>query len=310
MQILTFRRCTVVSLLILISLSGALVARAGPREDLERLVREVQAAPADVALRERVIAAALALKPAPVLPDAAERHLARGEAAVERAKSATDFALAVREFDAASRVAPWHAPAYFNLGVAQEKAGQPKDAIGSFKLYLLAAPGASDAAAVKKRLYKLEFDAEQATAAAASPKSAIADLVGTWVLRDGDAGHPLIRDYFFRAEADGADGLRLTFSHHAIIRNSLNQSTASPYRSAVLRLKIRGNEIGGNHDLRFTDDCLLPPESAGLRGYVANDRKRLDIDMTRAYRMIGMLANGCTYFQGTFSDRWSIKKSD
>lgn len=159
---------------------------AGPREDFERLVREVQAAPADDGLRERAIRAAQALKPPPALPKEATRLLARGEAAIERAQSPADYQNAIREFRAATDVAPWHASAYFNLAVAQEKSGKSREAIQSYKHYLLAAPQAADAAQVEKRIYKIEYDAE-ASAAEAAKKAAEArrfdNLTGSWQMR-------------------------------------------------------------------------------------------------------------------------------
>lgn len=298
-------------ILTLTVLLTALPAAAAPREDFDRLVREVQAAPQDAALRERVIAAARALKPPPALPEAAERHLARGEAAIERAKSPADFVLAVREFEQATRAAPWHAAAYFNLGVAQEKAGQPKDAIGSFKLYLLAAPGASDAAAVKKRLYKLEFDAEQATAVApdAKPKSALTDLLGTWVYREGDPAD-LVRDLFFRAEGDGVDSLRLTYSHQVVVANPAGWPaayTAPPFRRGVLRIRLRAHELSGNFELDYGDSCKRPNDSDRLEGHLATDRKRMVIDLRR--NVYGFTA-GCSIVESKRNDRWNLRKAD
>lgn len=87
----------------------ALPAAAGPREDFERLIREVQVAPQDAALRERVIAAALALKPPPAVPAEARRHLARAQGAIELAKTPADMQLAIGEFDQALRLALWWA---------------------------------------------------------------------------------------------------------------------------------------------------------------------------------------------------------
>lgn len=291
-------------MLMLTAFLAALPVLAGPREDFDRLVREVQAAPQDAALRERVIAAAQALKPPPALPEGAERHLARGEAAIERAKAAADFEIAVREFEQASRAAPWHAAAYFNLAVAQEKAGKPKDAIGSFKRYLLAAPGASDAAAVRKRLYKLEFDAEQAAQAPSPPASAARSLAGTWVLRQDLVA---VQDSYFRAEVDGSDTLRLSYTHHVTVANPHNVSTQSRYRQVGLRLKLQGNEVYGNFDIRTTNDCLMPPESGRLAGHLSNDRRRLELDLTRPFND---LISDCARQSGTRTDRWTFRKID
>ena len=101
------------------------------------------------------------MKPAPAMSEEAQKHLGRGQAAVEIAKTSEDFLLAISEFKKALRLAPWLANAYFNLAVVQEKAGQFNEAMQNYKLYLLAAPSASDAQDVKTRIYGLELKAER-----------------------------------------------------------------------------------------------------------------------------------------------------
>ena len=87
----------------------------------------------------------------------ARRHMDRGQAAVEMAKAPEDYAPAIKEFEQAIRLAPdWPAP-YYNLGLAQEKAGKFSDAITSLKQYLRLAPNASDAETVKTLINKLEY---------------------------------------------------------------------------------------------------------------------------------------------------------
>lgn len=134
-------------------------------------------------LRTRVIALAAKIRPPLSLPKEAQRSLARGEAALERAKSPADFAAAIRDFHEATRLAPWHARAYFKLAVAQEKSGKPREAVQSYKHYLQAAPRAKDAAQVEKRIYAIEHDAE-ASAAEAARKNAeakrIEGMAGAW----------------------------------------------------------------------------------------------------------------------------------
>ncbi len=152
------------SLLIVVFTFLVLAAGANaqsPREQLQQMVEQLQKTPTDNALREKIIKLAAEIKPALALPEEAERRMARGEAAFERAKEPAEYANAVREFQAAATAAPWFATPYFNIGVAEEKADHPKEAMESFRWYLLAAPDAKDAAEVKKRLFKLEYAAEQ-----------------------------------------------------------------------------------------------------------------------------------------------------
>jgi tetratricopeptide (TPR) repeat protein len=91
----------------------------------------------------------------------ARRYLARGEAALEMAKSPDEYDLAAKEFQEAARLAPtWPVP-FYNLGLVYEKAGKLKEAIASLGEYLRLAPEASDAAEVKERIYKLEYKVER-----------------------------------------------------------------------------------------------------------------------------------------------------
>lgn len=115
----------------------------------------------DPKAREEALRAALKSKPGP-LPLEAKRRMARGEAAVELAADKAGFERAAAEFEAAIDTAPWHADAYYNLSVAREKAGDPSCAAAALRLYLLAKPDAEDAEAAQKRLFKLEYAAEQA----------------------------------------------------------------------------------------------------------------------------------------------------
>jgi len=78
---------------------------------------------------------------------------------MSRANSPTHFH-EEPEYKKALLIAPWVAPYYFNLGIVLEKAGQPEEAIRTFKLYLLASPGAQDARGVKKRIAGLEYEIE------------------------------------------------------------------------------------------------------------------------------------------------------
>lgn len=147
-------------LAILTSLASAYAQT--PREQLKQMAEQLQKTPTDNALREKIIKLSQNLRPAPAVPEEAERRMARGEAAFESAKDVSGYDNALREFQAAANAAPWYANAYFNLGVAQEKAGNAKEAMESFRFYLLAAPDGKDAAEVKKRIYKLEYAADQA----------------------------------------------------------------------------------------------------------------------------------------------------
>jgi tetratricopeptide (TPR) repeat protein len=86
----------------------------------------------------------------------------RGAAAAKSAKDANDFKDAVAEFEKATLSAPWMANAYYNLGVAQDKAGMYSNAVRSLKLYLVAAPNAPDTKNVEKLIDEIEYRQEKA----------------------------------------------------------------------------------------------------------------------------------------------------
>jgi len=152
-------------LLILLLFAIVIPGRAQttrPQETLDQYVADLQKSPENTALREKIIKLVLEMKPAPALPKEAERFMARGTAAVKGAKGADDFKDAVAEFEKATLAAPWLADAYYNLGVAQDKAGLYAQAMKSLKLYLLAAPDAPDANSVEELVYEIEYRQEKA----------------------------------------------------------------------------------------------------------------------------------------------------
>ncbi|MBI5437469.1 MAG: hypothetical protein HY936_00670 [Nitrosomonadales bacterium] len=119
-------------------------------EQLQQMVGQLQQSPDDDALREKIIRLAATLKPAPAIPEEAERHLAYGTAAFTGAKSLADYAEAAKEFGQAALAAPWWGVAYFNLGVAQDKAENYEAALRGLNLARLALPDNKD---IKDRLY-------------------------------------------------------------------------------------------------------------------------------------------------------------
>jgi tetratricopeptide (TPR) repeat protein len=152
------------------SAPGLLANAQSAGQQLNNYVDELQKNPGDAALREKLIKFARTIKPMPLIPEAFERYMARGKAAFEMAKNSEGFASAVAEFEKGVDAAPWITAGYYNLGQAQESAGQFAQAIRSFKFYLVANPSVSDARTVKNRIYGLEYKLEQATRA---PQAAV-----------------------------------------------------------------------------------------------------------------------------------------
>src|ERR1700738_3831653 len=143
-------------ILLLLAFNCVAFAQENPREQLKQYVADLQKSPDDQALREKIIKLALTLDPKPAIPEDAERFMARGAAAIKDAKVESDFKDAAQEFEKATLAAPWLANAYYNLGVAQSKAGDYGGAARSLKLYLLAAPDAPDVKEAKSLMYEME----------------------------------------------------------------------------------------------------------------------------------------------------------
>src|SRR4029077_20172175 len=91
------------------------------REALDQfhvLLAELQSKQTD-ASREAMLQPAAQLDALPMLPEEAHRHIARGTAAIEDAKSMQDFRDAAQEFEQAVASAPWFVDAYSKWAVAQ-----------------------------------------------------------------------------------------------------------------------------------------------------------------------------------------------
>jgi tetratricopeptide (TPR) repeat protein len=110
-------------------------------------------------LREKIIRLARKIHPPPAVPEEAERHMARGRAAVKAAADEQGFTRAAQEFRKGLKAAPWLVDGYYNLGVVLDKAGKHEEAIENLKLYLVAVPDARDA---KSLIYEIEYRKEEA----------------------------------------------------------------------------------------------------------------------------------------------------
>ncbi len=138
-----------------------------PRVQLKEAIEQLQKTPEDAALREKIIQLARTVKPAPALPEEAERRMARGTAAFQGAKSVADYADAAKEYELATLSAPWAGDAYFNLGMAQDKAENYDAAVTALKLAQLASPESKD---IKARIYQVEYRREKNSPLVAAQK--------------------------------------------------------------------------------------------------------------------------------------------
>lgn len=120
------------------------------------------------------------------ISDEARRYFDRGMAAVEMAKSPTDYEDAIKEFEKAARLAPGWPDVYYNLGMVQEKVNKYNEAVTSLKQYLRLAPNARDTEMVKSTINKIEYKKQKA-----EEESKITSwLSGKWLGNPGPNYYP------------------------------------------------------------------------------------------------------------------------
>ena len=92
---------------------------------------------------------------------------------MKMAKTVSEYENAIEEFRKATRLAPAWPDPWYNLGIAEQKAERPDDAMKSFRQYLKLAPDAPDAQKVQTLIYELEYKAELQV-------KALKGMEGTW----------------------------------------------------------------------------------------------------------------------------------
>ncbi len=139
------------------------------REALELYTKALESTAAGSAqerqLRERIIDVAKNVKPAPAVPQEAQRRLARAQGFIELAKTPEDYQRPADELRAGLRIAPWWAEGYYNLAAVLEKAEKYAEAMSMLKLYARAAEG-KEAQAAELAIARLEAKAEASSPAA------------------------------------------------------------------------------------------------------------------------------------------------
>jgi hypothetical protein len=179
------RTCKVIVFIFTLLALAASAYAQSPREQLQQMVEQLQKTPNDNALREKIIRLATSIKPAPAIPDEANRREGRGKFAFRSAKSNEDFLAAAAEFEEAAKAAPWVAGYYSDLCTIYEKAEKYAEAKRNCVLYLASLADLAQISEVKQRVAGIEFGLEKANspeARAAKEKEAeqrfIASLEG------------------------------------------------------------------------------------------------------------------------------------
>jgi hypothetical protein len=114
------------------------VADAPSRDQLAALLAEFQTHPDDATLRDKIVALAKTLNPAPAIPQLARDNFAKATARMNAASSADDFRAAAGLFEQAAVQAPWYADADYNAASAYAKAVDYDGARRNLALYLAA----------------------------------------------------------------------------------------------------------------------------------------------------------------------------
>jgi hypothetical protein len=215
------------------------------------------------------------------------RHLVRGVAAIEMAKSDADLALAEEEFRRATVIAPDFAAAWLHLGKVQATLGEYAGAIDSFKRYLALAPTtAPDAAAIGDEIIKLEFRQEQA--------EKVKSRGGTWVAEDGTS---------YRLVLDGNRITLSTADHHISDAEAVSSYPIAgkvPISTPVAlqySLALQGNRVTGSWRRAAVkaDACTIPEDNGEVAGEFQDADHMLKLQYIRtkyhAYTLIGILTD-------------------
>jgi len=137
---------------------------SSPREALRDLLPVMQTTCNDSFESEKcqlmlaeTVRLAAQVNPRPAVPEEAEKLAGAAELMLRTAKSVEDYAAAGAKYGKALLIAPWVAAYFFNHATLEEKAGEVTNGKASLELYLLAAPDATDASEVRKRIGGLDY---------------------------------------------------------------------------------------------------------------------------------------------------------
>jgi hypothetical protein len=147
------------------------------REQLKNMVEQLQKSPSDNALREKIIKLAQELKPAPAVPEEAQRREGRAKFAFKDAKSNEDFLVAAKEYEEAARIAPWIAGYYSDLCTIYEKARNFAVAKRNCEFALAGSSDPSQVSEIRQRIAGLEFGMEKASSPRGRAEAMLAVLL-------------------------------------------------------------------------------------------------------------------------------------
>lgn len=142
---------------------------ASPQETLTQYITDLQKAPNDNALREKIIKHVQAMKKPPAIPEEARRHYIKAITLLEDARQPSDSADAAEEFRKALLIAPWWSEAYMKMGLALETAERYDDAITSLRMFMVTNPQDDVLRKTQDEIYKIEAKKDKKEKSAKPP---------------------------------------------------------------------------------------------------------------------------------------------
>lgn len=212
--------------------------------------------------------------------DEARRYMARGDAAVEMAKSAGDYVLAIQEFEQAARLAPDWPDIYYKLGSVQAKIGAYAPAMKNLQRYLDLAPQAADAAKVRDEIFKLEYRRDRENLARR--------LAGTWTAANGHTFKLALDGSRLQLTRDGQQGEDI-ISITAVGSTHTGPMTDAP--PLVFYGMLVGDKISGQYLQaagKSSGHCDLPERKGNFEGTVdaaAGQMRLVYTRVTLEYKM-------------------------
>lgn len=213
---------------------------------------------------------------ADVLADA-RKHMLRGTAAIESAKTEEELGEAAEEFQKATEIAPSLAAAWYNLGAVQAKLDRLQDAMNSYKRYLALAPNAEDARRVADEITKLEYRLEKA--------ELFKNKSGQWTDDDGalydvsaEGGKMTIVGGHYRSRED--------FDYNDIMIFNFGGIGGLGGEKLSFTLQARGSKLAGSWEMPASkiwggDVCTVPSEKGVVEGEFAEGGKAIKLNVTR-----------------------------
>ncbi|MBI1912638.1 MAG: hypothetical protein HYS21_11635 [Deltaproteobacteria bacterium] len=278
----------IIFVITLFALTASAYAQS-PNEQLKQMVEQLQKAPGDNALREKIIKLAAEIKLAPAIPEEAERRMVRGSAGVKTATKPADFKEAAVEFDQAALAAPWHGDAYYNAGIAYSKAGDHATAIGKFKLYLLTSPSAADQKDAKAKIFEEEFLIEKAM-------KSDSRVMGRWTRMEGGKifyiSQKRYSDWIIMPK--GTSGFEMYETH------SWEEELApARQRHLIFSFAVNGDVLEGSSSWDGTwgdrQGRLCEPITSRLTGTISGDGQRLNVKFQMRQQESGCNVIDVTY---------------